>query len=93
MCDRQPGEPCAGRAALKVRLDVAQAVTLLTPQSVCRLPGDIVTNIEACPRERLKDLPRSVLAGISLFKTKTGAVSACLDHEIPTSAGLRAGVP
>ena len=70
-------------ASLKIELDGARVVTLLQPAQVRQLLSGLATNLENYPPEQVKNLLRGVLSKITLSRASTGAISACLDYEIP----------
>ena len=70
-------------ASLKIELDGARVVTLLQPAQVRQLSNNMMMNVQDYPPEQVKTLLRGVLNRITLTRSSTGAISACLDYEIP----------
>ena len=83
----------ARAAAIKTELDSARVVTLMQPAQVRQLLDNLATNLQNYPAEQVKDLLRGVLNKITLTRSSTGAVSACLDYEIPIESRDKVASP
>jgi hypothetical protein len=60
---------------------------------VRQLLKDLVNNLQDYQPDQVKNLLHGVLSKITLSRSSTGAVSACLDYEIPIETGDKVASP